>query len=305
MNVLVTGGAGFIGSHVVDALIAQGHHVAVMDNLTTGKRAHVNPEAVFHHNDIRDPAIEDIISTFQAEVVIHHAAQIEVAKSVAFPALDAETNIIGSICLLEACRKRGVRKVIYASSAAVYGVPQTLPIAENHPVAPLSGYGISKHTVEHYLSIYKDLYGLDYTILRYANAYGIRQDPRGEGGVVSVFTQRLLSGKPCIIQGDGSQTRDFVYVTDIAQANCLALTRSDGDILNIGTGTAVTIKQLCDIMSGLTPDAKLVEYAPPRPGDIHDSCFDSGLARKNLEWEPQVSLQEGLECTLEYYRARL
>jgi len=311
MNILVTGGAGFIASHVVDKLVAAGgsgttgHHVAVLDNLTSGKRANVNQQAIFHHIDIRDPAVEDILASFGAEVVIHHAAQTEVSRSAANPALDADINIIGSINLLEACRRRGVRKVIYASSAAVYGTPQCLPIDETHVVAPLSGYGISKHTVEHYLAVYNSLYGLEYTVLRYANAYGIRQDPRVEGGVVSIFIDRLLQGKSCSIQGDGLQTRDFVYVTDIAEANVLALEACNGDTLNIGTGKAVSVRELYDTMAGMFSEVRPVEYVAARTGDIHDSCFDSHLARERLGWAPQVSLAEGLQLTVDYYRSRL
>jgi UDP-glucose 4-epimerase len=218
------------------------------------------------------------------------------------PLLDANINIMGTINLLEACRKYGVQKVVYASSAAVYGNPQYLPIDENHPVKPLSGYGISKHTVEHYLEVYRNLYGLRYTVLRYANVYGIRQDPRGEGGVISIFIDKILNGERFIINGDGEQTRDYIYVEDIARANLAAIDRADGEILNIGTGKSTSLNELVGLFRTITGEPLEVGYGPERPGDIKHSYFRIEKAKSQLAWEPSVTLKEGLSKTYEYYR---
>ena len=301
MKVMVTGGAGFIGSHIVDRLIDLGHEVIILDNLSTGKKAFIHPEASFYQTDLRDRRIGEILEAERPEAVIHQAAQIDVPTSVKDPLFDAETNILGTLRLLEACRRSGVRKIVYASSAAVYGEPAFLPIDEEHPVDPLSNYGISKYTPESYLKVYKQLYGLDYTILRYANVYGIRQDPRGEGGVIAIFLDRVLREEALTIFGDGKQTRDFVYVGDIADANIRALHRGSGMVFNLGTGVPTSLEELVRILREVTEKEIRVEYGPERPGDIKHSHFDNRLAEKWLDWTPRIDLKTGLRMTYEYY----
>ncbi|MEW9031398.1 MAG: SDR family oxidoreductase, partial [Planifilum fimeticola] len=294
MKVMVTGGAGFIGSHIVDRLIDLGHEVIILDNLSTGKKAFIHPEASFYQADLRDRRIGEILEAERPEAVIHQAAQIDVPTSVKDPLFDAETNILGTLRLLEACRRSGVRKIVYASSAAIYGEPAFLPIDEEHPVDPLSNYGISKYTPESYLKVYKHLYGLDYTILRYANVYGIRQDPRGEGGVIAIFLDRVLREEALTIFGDGKQTRDFVYVGDIADANIRALHRGSGMVFNLGTGVPTSLEELVRILREVTEKEIRVEYGPERPGDIKHSHFDNRLAEKWLDWTPRIDLKTGL-----------
>lgn len=301
MKVMVTGGAGFIGSHIVNRLIALGHDVVILDNLSTGKKAFIHPEASFYQMDIRDRRLGEIVKVERPDTVIHQAAQSEVPTSVKDPLFDAETNILGTLRLLEACRQSGVQKIVYASSAAVYGEPAYLPIDEEHPVEPLSNYGISKYTPESYLKMYNQLYGLDYTILRYANVYGIRQEPRGEGGVIAIFLDRLLRGEALTIFGDGKQTRDFVYVGDIADANIRALYRGNGMTFNLGTGVPTSLEKLVQILGEVTEKTIRVKYEPERPGDIKHSHFDNRQAEKWLNWSPRIDLKTGLRMTYEYY----
>ncbi|SEM78924.1 SDR family oxidoreductase [Lihuaxuella thermophila] len=302
MKVLVTGGAGFIGSHIVDHLIAGGAEVAIVDNISTGKSTQIHPDASFYSMDISSPHLLEVFQKEQPEVVIHQAAQIHVGTSVDDPVFDATTNILGTIRLLEASRQTGVRKIVYASSAAVYGNPEYLPIDEQHPVHPLSGYGVSKYTPEQYLSVYHHLYGLRYTILRYANVYGVRQDPRGEGGVISIFIDKILSNSPLTIFGDGEQTRDYIYVEDVAKANLAAIQNGDGEIFNIGTGVRTSLNQVVQLFNQITGRQNPVEYGPERSGDIKHSYFNNQKARALLFWEPAVTLEEGLKKTYEYYR---
>lgn len=305
MRVLVTGGAGFIGSHLVEQLLVGGADVAVLDDLSRGSLANLDPRAVLFHGDIREAAfVRETLAQVRPEVVFHHAAQVDVQTSVADPALDAAINTGGAINLLEACRAAGVRKVVYASSAAVYGDPLRLPVDEKHPLNPLSGYGISKHTAEHYLAAYRALYGLQFTALRYANVYGPRQDATGEGGVVAIFVDRLLRGEPPRIFGDGEQTRDFIYAGDVAAANLAALYKGDGQVLNVSTGRAVTVNRLFALLQELTGVYLPAEYFPPRPGDIRDSYLDCTAAQKALGWQAATGLREGLARTVAYYRKR-
>ncbi|NQX71549.1 NAD-dependent epimerase/dehydratase family protein [Paenibacillus alba] len=302
MRILVTGGAGFIGSHIVDELIQFGHHVHILDNLTTGRQENLNSQAIFHHGDLLDHGLAEAFAASQPEVVIHHAAQIDIQTSLANPMLDAQINILGTIAVLEQCRVHGVRKIIYASSAAVYGTPQYLGLDEVHPLRPLSFYGISKQAPEQYIETYASLYGLDYTILRYANVYGIRQDPKGEGGVVSIFVDKLLEGKQPLIYGDGEQTRDFVYVKDIVRANIAALNNGSHGLYNIScneqTSVNVLLREMCEI-SGTHFDPV---YVPVRMGDIVHSRLDNQAALAGLDWSPLYSLRDGLRETLDYYR---
>ncbi|MCB2312024.1 NAD-dependent epimerase/dehydratase family protein [Clostridium tagluense] len=303
MKVLITGGAGFIGSNVVDLLIKEGHSVVVVDNLSQGKKENVHRGAVFYKCDILDiDKLSVIFSTEQPKVVIHNAAQIDVQTSLKEPALDSEINIKGTINILECCIKFGVKKIIYPSSAAVYGNPKYLPVDENHQVEPISFYGISKHTPEHYIKTYAELYNIKYTIFRYANVYGIRQDPKGEGGVVSIFIDKLLNNKAPIIFGDGNQTRDFVYVKNIAKANLLALNSGDNQILNISTEKPVTVNELLKIMEEIFNSNLEAIHENERGGDIRDSHLKNEKARNLLNWKNEYSLVSGLSETCLYYK---
>ncbi len=303
MKVLVTGGAGFIGSHIVDALCAAGHQVVVVDNLSTGRRQNLRPDVPLHPLDLRSPDLGDLIRAERPECICHQAAQASVSVSVKQPLLDAEINVLGSLRLLEAARQAGVRKIVYASSGgAVYGEPRYLPCDEDHPIAPLSPYGVSKYIVELYLRLYRDLYGLAYTVLRYANVYGPRQDPYGEAGVVAIFTCRMLRGQRPTIFGDGEQQRDFVYVTDVARANLLALTAADGQVLNIGSGRPTTVNTLYQHLSRLTGFREPPVYGPPRPGDVYRTYVAIERARHHLGWQPTVDLETGLAATVAAFR---
>jgi UDP-glucose 4-epimerase len=302
MKVLVTGGAGFIGSHIVDQALEAGYEVCIVDNLSTGKREQVNPQASFYEMDIESPDIERVFQEENPDFVIHQAAQSSVPVSVHNPVRDAEINIVGTINLLEAARKHDVRKVIYASSAAVYGEPQYMGIDEIHPKQPLSPYGISKYVPEFYLNAYYHLYGLKYTAFRSANVYGERQDPKGEGGVVSIFVDRALAGEGLTVFGDGRQTRDFVYVKDVARANIMALTSGDNEIFNISTNEETSINQLIALMNNALGTELKVKYDAPREGDILHSYLENTNATEKLGWTPRYSLQQGLEKTLHFYR---
>lgn len=300
-TVLVTGGAGFIGSHIVDKLIGKGYRVIVVDNLYTGKMDNVNKRAKFYKADIRDKKLYQIFETERPEFVFHQAAQINICESINNPRFDADINIIGTINMLECCRKTNVKKIIYASSAAVYGNPKYLGVDEKHRINPISYYGISKFTPEQYIKAYNELYGLKYTILRYANVYGIRQEPKGEGGVISIFLDKMLRGEKSVIYGDGKQTRDFIYVDDITRANILALKNGDNDIFNIGTSVETSINDLFQTMNRLIGNS-IALYRKTREGDILHSFFDITKSKKILEWEPKYTLYAGLNETIEYYR---
>lgn len=302
-RILVTGGAGFIGSHVVDLLVEQGHTVAVVDNLSTGRRENVNPQADFFVADIGSPDLAAVFDAVCPQAVVHLAAQASVPVSVCDPTRDATVNILGSVNLLQQSVRTGVEKFVYVSTGgALYGEPQYLPCDENHPILPLSPYGVSKHTVEHYLYFYRQVHGLAYTVLRLANVYGPRQDPFGEAGVVAIFTQRMLDGEQVVIYGSGEQERDFVFVGDCARAAVLALSRGDGQAYNIGCGRGTTVNALFAMMKRLTGYALEPRYDPPRPGDVFRSYLNADKARRELGWEPSVSLEEGLRRTLAHFR---
>ncbi|WP_307555780.1 NAD-dependent epimerase/dehydratase family protein [Paenibacillus sp. V4I5] len=298
---LVTGGAGFIASHIVDLLIEQGNHVAILDNFSTGREEFVNSQAVVYKEDILDDQLTNILLDFNPEVIIHHAAQIDVQTSIKRPAFDAQINVVGTIKLLEACKAARVRKIIYASSAAVYGNPIYLPVDERHPIAPLSFYGVSKHTPEHYLEVFSQQFDLDYTILRYANVYGVRQDPKGEGGVVSMFIDKILGLQQPIIYGDGKQTRDFIYVKDVANANIAALNSGSKGTYNISCNLQTTVNDLLLTISLLYNHKGTPIYKEMRSADIIHSCLDNSAARRDLRWEPLYTLKDGLKETCEYY----
>ncbi len=305
MRILVTGGAGFIGSHVVDAYSAAGHEVAVLDDFSTGNEDNVNPSATVYRVDLRDqPQVEKAVSAFRPELVNHHAAQSEVPKSVADPGLDAAVNIVGGVNLLKACVDHGVRKVIFSSTGgALYGEPDVVPAAEDHPVRPLSPYGTSKFSFEQYLGTFRRTFGLDYTVLRYANIYGARQDFfAAEGRVVAIFASRMLMGKPVTIDGTGEQSRDMLHVGDVATANVAALEKGSGGTFHVSTGTAVSVNDLFRKLALLTDYRLEPNFGPSRKGDVFRIALDSRLAKHELDWEPRVSLEEGLSLTVDYFR---
>ena len=305
MRVLITGGAGFIGSHTVDTLLAAGHSLSVVDDLSSGQRERIPSVVAFYQHDITWPGLTEIFTAARPEAVILLAAQVSVPRSLVDPLRDAEVNILGVLAVLEAARQTGVDKLVFASSAAVYGEPTYLPIDEAHPLRPLSPYGQSKRAAEQYIDLYARLYGLRYTVLRYANVYGPRQDAHGEAGVVTVFANALLDGRPATIYGTGEQTRDFIYVGDVARANLLALQAGDGQTLNIGSGAPTSVRQLWTAMAeaaGVTAEPRM---APPRPGDILHSRFRAAAARAALGWQTTMDLAAGLRQTLEYYKASM
>ena len=305
MRILVTGGAGFIGSNIVDAYVAEGHEVTVVDDLSTGKKENLNPHTKFFKIDIGAEDIETIFKQGGFDVVNHHAAQIDVRKSVANPIFDARVNILGLINLLQNCIKYKVKHFIFASTGgAIYGEQETFPASESHPTHPLSPYGVAKLAGEHYLFFYKQIYGLNTTILRYANVYGPRQDPHGEAGVVAIFIQKFLTGEQPVINGDGMQTRDFVYVGDVAKANALALSHKGGGIFNIGTGKEITVKQLFRQLADIVGVKAEERYAPAKSGEQKRSVIDFTKANKTLGWLPLVSFTEGLERTVDYFKSK-
>jgi UDP-glucose 4-epimerase len=304
-RVLVTGGAGFIGSHVVDALIQAGYEVIVVDDLSRGHRSNINPETKFYQVDIRSEELAPIFAHERPEYVNHHAAHIDLRRSLEDPLHDASANILGSINLLECCRRYGVRKIIYASSVAVYGQPEHLPCDENHPIRPSSPYGASKYAVEPYLHIYRENHRLDFTILRYPNVYGPRQDPLGEAGVVAIFSLQMLMGEQVRINGSGDQERDFLYVEDCVRANLLSMEKGSGEVYNLGTGKGTSINRLFEEMRRLTGYSHHPVHGPPKPGEVFRICLDANKASKELQWSPTHGLQEGLERTLAYFKEHL
>jgi UDP-glucose 4-epimerase len=305
MKILVTGGAGFIGSNVVDALVKDGHEVTVLDNLSTGKEENINPEVKFYNIDLLDiESLEFVFREFKPDVVNHHAAQIDVRKSVEDPAFDAETNIIGSINLFELSINYGVRRIIFSSTGgALYGEPEKLPANEYTPIEPFSPYGVAKYCTENYLNYFKRLYGIERVILRYANVYGPRQDPLSEAGVVAIFTGKILKGETPVIYGDGTQTRDYIFVSDVVEANILALSGKEGTY-NIGTGKETSVNELIEIFSKVLGREIKPEYAPPRKGEVHRISLDADMAKKELGFVPKYSLEEGIRKTIEWYRGR-
>ena len=306
MRILVTGGAGFIGSNTVDELVkVDAGQVSVLDNLSAGKRNQVNARARFHQADLRDAdAVKSAIAEARPEVIYHFAAQMDVRRSVADPAFDAQVNLVGFLNLIEAARQHGLRRVIFASTGgAIYGEQQAFPCDEDHPCRPLSPYGIAKLATEKYLFFYREQYGIDYLALRYANIYGPRQDPHGEAGVIAIFCGRMLDGSRCTIFGEGKQTRDYTFVGDVVRANVCALTsKATGLVLNIGTGTETSVNQLYSELAGVAGEARPPEYAPQRPGEQMRSVISPGRAAELLGWKPEVELANGLDRTFRYFR---
>ncbi len=302
---MVTGGAGFIGSHVTDAYVNLGHEVAVLDDLSRGSRANVNPKARLYQGDIRDRKfVGDVLGEFRPEAVNHHAAQMDVRRGVREPVFDAEVNITGSLNLLEEAVASKVRHLVYISSAgAAYGEPKQLPVSEDFPVNPITPYGISKHTVEHYLFTFRHLYGLSYTVLRYGNVYGPRQNSAGEAGVFAIFCEQILGGKQPVVFGDGSKTRDYVYVDDVVKANILALVRGSGEIFNIASQVASTDLEVFRLVAKLLGKPELKpRFADIRAGEIRHIVLDIAKARRMLAWQPESTLSEGAKRTVAYFR---
>lgn len=316
MRALVTGGAGFIGSTLVDRLLAEGHAVDVVDDLSTGSlanlaeaRADRRHELTVHHLDVRSSEVADLVSRRQPEVVFHLAAQADVRVSVARPAFDAEVNIVGSLNVIEGARQAGSRKVVFASSGGtIYGDPDPadLPVAETHPQQPVSPYGVAKKAVGDYLHAYRVLHGLEFTALALANVYGPRQDPHGEAGVVAIFAGKLLAGEACTVFGDGLQTRDFVYVDDVVDAFVRAAARGSGVLCNIGTASETSVVHLHEVMADAAGQAGAAPvFAPARPGELARSALDPARARLHLGWEPWTSLEDGVAATLGWFADRL
>jgi len=312
MRVLVTGGAGFIGAGLVERLLAEGEEVDVIDDLSTGSLANLGPARAmadgrlsFHRLDIRHPGLADLVGQRRPEMIFHLAAQADVRVSVETPAFDAEVNILGSLHLCQAALAAGTRKIVFAGSGGtLYGVPEALPVAETHSRRPVSPYGVAKKAVGDYLHYYKEIHGLDYTVLALANVYGPRQDPHGEAGVVAIFAGKLLAGEVPTIFGDGNQTRDFVFVDDVVDAFARARYGGSGLLANVGTGTETTVNDLFATMARLTGFAEPAVYAPARPGELARSALDPGLVSAELGWKPLHTLEGGLERTLAWFRGR-
>ena len=303
MNILVTGGAGFIASHVVDAYINEGHSVTVIDDLSTGFEKNVNPKANFVKKDICETDLIKLCEKGKFDVVNHHAAQMDVRKSVADPAYDANTNIIGTINLLQSSIKTEVKKFMFASTGgAVYGEQDYFPADEKHPTSPCSPYGISKLAVEKYLFFYKFQYDFNYTILRYANIYGPRQNSKGEAGVVAIFTTKLLANEQPVINGNGKQTRDYVYVGDVVKANLITLNDDVSDIYNVGTGKETDVNVLFSKLNNLTRSNKEERHGPPAPGEQMRSVISSEKLFKKFNWKPSTLLDNGLKETVEFFK---
>lgn len=303
MKILVTGGAGFIGSWVADVFLHQGHEILIIDDLSTGEEGNLPHGARFLNCDIRDSdKVENIVSDFKPDVINHHAAQIDVRKSVDNPMMDAEINIIGTLNLIESSLRNKVKKFIFASTGgAIYGEPEVIPADEKTQPFPISPYGTSKYAVEKYLGYYNYVYGFDYVSLRYANVYGPRQNPHGEAGVIAIFCNRILSGVPCTVFGDGTKTRDYVYVEDVAKANLLALKAPSGSY-NIGTGIETPVNELISELQKSSGTDFQVEYGEDRPGEVQSISLDIERAKAILGWAPTLELPEGIKKTWEWFQ---
>ncbi|KQO18630.1 NAD-dependent epimerase/dehydratase family protein [Paenibacillus sp. Leaf72] len=302
MKALVTGGAGFIGSHLTDMLIQSGAVVHVIDNLSTGSKNHVHPAAILHVEDINSDACSKIIEHVRPDVVFHLAAQVDVQRSMADPAFDSTVNIVGTIRLLKACEQAKVSKIIFSSTSATYGDSNNERHEEEAIPAPISYYGLSKHASESYIRLFHRMYGINYTILRYSNVYGPRQSYTGEGGVVAIFLNKLNKGLPVLVHGSGDQTRDFIYVQDVVKANMAAIHQGEQETINISTGLRTSINNLIHMMKMIHGQDAQITYGTERPGDIMDSCLDNSKAERVLGWRPMSSLFEGLTQSYQQYR---
>ena len=308
MKILVTGGAGFIGSHVVDVLLEAGHQVSIIDNLWEhgdGRMENVNPEANFYNVDIRDNEIRKIFEQEHPEVICHLAAQHSVKISTDDPVHDAQVNILGLITLLQCATEFDTRKVIFASSGATYGTVEKMPVSEDTPQHPESPYGITKFASEYYLRFWKDMYGLDFTALRYGNVYGPRQDPTGEAGVIAIFARAILLGEPVRIDWDGEQQKDYVYVRDVARANLLALELGRGEAFCIATGNGTSVNALHQGLVNIVGREVEIVSAPKRPGDIYLTYFNCSKAESQLRWIAETGLEDGLQLTIDYFKKRV
>ncbi len=301
---IVTGGAGFIASHIVDALIGEGFTVSIIDNLASGKERNINADAHFYKMDIRDEKVADVFDREKPQIIFHLAAQMDVRKSVEDPAYDADVNVKGALNILENSKRTGVKKLIFSSTGgAIYGEPEYFPVREEHPIRPLSPYGLTKFVFENYLSLYERLYGFKYTVLRYPNVYGPRQDPHGEAGVVAIFSQQMITGIQPKIFGDGNKTRDYVFIEDIVKANITCIDKGDCETINLGWGTEVKDVEIFEsVRDALAVDVK-AHFAQARLGEIERMCLDASKAKSLIGWEPSVTLREGIGRAVEYYRS--
>lgn len=299
MRIILTGGAGFIGSHIAEAYLAAGHEVHIVDNLSTGRRSNAPADAVLHEIDVHSHELDELFARVRPDVVNHHAAQASVKISTQDPVRDLELNGGGTARVAALCVQHNVAKLIYASSGGtVYGDPRALPVTEDHPLAPMSPYGTSKLVGEHYIQLYHRTNGLDFTIFRYGNAFGPRQDPLGEAGVVSIFAANMLHHRACTIDGDGEQRKDYLYVGDVARANLLALDAASCETLNIGTGEGTSVNEIFEALQRATGDRTEPVFGPPRPGDVRNFWLECSRARNVLGWSPAVTFDEGVERTV-------
>ncbi|WP_075619608.1 NAD-dependent epimerase/dehydratase family protein [Paenisporosarcina indica] len=303
MKVLVTGGAGFIGSFIVEEIIKLGWEPIVVDDLSTGNLSFVPKNTPFYNIDIRSQSLEQVFRMHNPQVVIHQAAQVSVEFSSRQPFTDCEINTLGTLNILKLCAKYKVSKLVYASSAAVYGIAKEVPITENHSVLPISFYGLSKYSAEQYIHLYQQLYGLNYTILRYSNVYGMRQNMHSEAGVVSIFVNKAIKEQQLTVYGDGNQTRDFVFVRDVAKANIQAVTYMGNETFNISTNQPVALNELIAVLQQSLSQPLEIIYADPRAGDIKDSYLSYARAKQLLKWEPQIAFETGINETVEYYQS--
>lgn len=306
MKILVTGGAGFIGSNITDKYIENGHDVVIVDNLETGRLTNVNPKAKFYQMDIRSPELESVFLDEKPQIVNHHAAQMDVRRSVVDPKYDADVNVLGSLNLLENARKYQVEHIIYSSSGGtVYGEPEYLPCDEIHPIHPICPYGATKYIFEVYLEMYRFMYDMRYTVFRYPNVYGPRQDPHGEAGVVAIFSGQILKNLPITITGDGKQQRDFVFVGDVAKANVLATENSnDSAIYNLGSATPTDINQIFMALKEITGYPEEARHGPAKLGETRKIYLNADKIKNNLGWEPSVTLMDGLRATVDYFKLK-
>lgn len=305
MNILVTGGAGFIGSHIVDAFIQEGHRIVVVDDLSSGMMENVNPAASFVHIDIRSTELEEVFRRERFDVVCHHAAQMDVRRSVSEPQFDASVNVLGGLNVFENARKHGVKKILFASTGgAIYGEQDYFPADELHPLRPLSPYGITKLCAEKYLSYYKEIHGIDFVVLRYANVYGPRQNPHGEAGVVAIFASKLISKEQPVINGDGKQTRDYTYVGDVVKANVAALGYQGSNVFNVGTGTEHDVNFLFENLRAVLNPESPEQHGPAKLGEQQRSVISYEKIERELGWRPTVALKDGLRFTAEYFKTK-
>ncbi len=301
---LVTGGAGFIGSHMVDRLLEEGFRVVIVDDLSSGKLKNVNHHAAFHHMSITQPALLDVFNREKPDLVFHFAAQSSVARSTRDPILDSEINVLGTLRLLEAARRAGVEKIIYScTGGALYGDPRTVPCPDDTPPVPVSPYGMSKFVAEQYLEFYRRQYRVNFTSLRYGNVYGPRQDPTGEAGVIAIFIEAMLRGQRPQIFGDGGQERDFVAVADVVEANLAAIDRGDGKAMNIATSELTSVNRIFELLKEITGFRWDASHAPARAGDVYRISLDCSVAAAELGWKPRTSLADGLAQTVEHIKS--